>query len=104
MQFPLKVRIGDALIGTSIVQSFYKSIKQERFPREKITELQNNLLMKMIRFACENVPHYKRMFRKLNISPSDIKEKKRPFQTTYSWKKRTEGEHTRFSSKCRDKI
>jgi phenylacetate-CoA ligase len=45
----------------------------EKMKPDAIEELQNKRLKKMLRYAYENVPFYKRKFKEANIKPEDIK-------------------------------
>jgi len=47
--------------------------KTERLSRKELLELQTRELKRIINYTYYNVPYYKRMFRKYNIKPDDIK-------------------------------
>ena len=57
----------------------------EHFDADKIKEWQNKKLSLLVRHSYENVPYYNRIFKKLGIIPTDIKDiedlKKLPFLT-----------------------
>jgi phenylacetate-CoA ligase len=46
---------------------------KEKMKPEAIAELQNKRLKKMVHYAYENVPFYKKKFKEANIEPEDIK-------------------------------
>jgi len=48
--------------------------KSQWYSSQELKELQKEKLKIIIRHAFNNVPYYNRLFRKLNISPSDIKD------------------------------
>ncbi len=57
----------------------------ETAPREKIIEIQNEKIVKQVRYVYNNVPYYKKLMDKQGVSPDDIKSiddiKKLPFLT-----------------------
>ncbi len=59
--------------------------KLETMPRKKIQEMQLKSLKKTVYLVYENVPHYKKKFKELKITPDDIKTledvRKLPFTT-----------------------
>ena len=46
--------------------------KSQWWPREKILELQNERLRKLVKHAYENVPYYRRLFDERSLKPEDI--------------------------------
>jgi len=49
--------------------------KSQYLPKEKLEELQNNRLNRIIQHAYDNVPYYHQLFNKIGIKPSDIQTK-----------------------------
>jgi phenylacetate-CoA ligase len=67
--FPLN----DFLTGTGIIRYYTFLQKTQWWSPEKIRDFQNKKLRLLIKYIYENVPYYHKIFRELNLRPSDIK-------------------------------
>ncbi|MBR1671675.1 MAG: phenylacetate--CoA ligase, partial [Fretibacterium sp.] len=48
----------------------------ERMPREEITKLQDERLLKQVRHAWEHVPYYRKKMEAKGVTPADVKSQK----------------------------
>jgi len=65
----------DFLLGQSISKNFKFLMKSQWWSRDQIDEHQNYNLRKLIKHAYENVPYYSNLFKRLKLTPADIKTK-----------------------------
>jgi len=63
----------DYLRGTSIMKKYEFLMESQWWSREKIEELQNTKLTRLIAHAYDYVPFYRKVFKANNIAPEDIK-------------------------------
>lgn len=70
--FPLQ----DFVKKTKIINTSKSLEESQYWDDETIAEYQLEKLRKLIKFAKENVPYYKKLFTDLNLSPEDFKELK----------------------------
>ena len=66
--------ISDKLRGTSITKKYKLLMESQWWSKEKIEEFQDKKLKRLISYAYENVPYYRRVFKANNITPDDIKK------------------------------
>lgn len=65
----------DFLLGQSISKNLKFLMESQWWTRDQIDEHQNYNLRKLIKHAYENVPYYSDLFKKLKLTPADIKTK-----------------------------
>ena len=65
----------DLLLGQSISKDLRFLMKSQWWKRVEINEYQNTQLQKLLKHSYENVPYYNALFRKLRLTPEDIKTK-----------------------------
>lgn len=63
----------DLLRGTKTMKCLRELEESQWWPREKILELQDQRLRKLVKYAYENVPYYRRIFDERGLKPEDIK-------------------------------
>lgn len=66
----------DLLRGTKTMKYLKKLEETQWWSRDKILELQNEKLKKLIKYAYDNVPCYYRIFRERKLEPNDIQTSK----------------------------
>ena len=65
--------IGDLALGTSVMK-YYRQLKQTQWwPLDKLKEMQNAKLQKLVLHAYTNVPYYNNLFNNLGLLPEDIR-------------------------------
>ena len=69
----LTLPVYDLMRGTSRFQFGRVLDKTQWLPREDIERLQNRNLRFLIRHAYDTVPYYNRLFRKIGLSPGDVR-------------------------------
>lgn len=67
--------LSDILLGQSVAKHLRFLQKSQWWSREQIDEYQNNKLRTLIEHSVSTVPYYSDLFRKLNLTASDIKTK-----------------------------
>jgi phenylacetate-CoA ligase len=63
----------DILRGTHSMKCWRELEASQWWPREQIIELQNQRLKRLVHYAYENVPYYRRIFDRIAAYPEDIK-------------------------------
>lgn len=58
--------------GPKIIKYINQLEESQWWPRNKILELQNERLRKLVRHAYDNVPYYRELFDKRRLNPNDI--------------------------------
>ncbi|MBU1852901.1 MAG: phenylacetate--CoA ligase family protein, partial [Candidatus Omnitrophica bacterium] len=48
--------------------------KSQYYSEEELRRLQNEKLRRMVKHSYENVPYYRRLFKRLSLRPSDFKD------------------------------
>jgi phenylacetate-CoA ligase len=64
--------MGELLNGSNILSNYKLLQQSDWFEREKLNELQNKYLVRLVHHCYENVPYYTDLFNKNNIKPKDI--------------------------------
>ncbi|MFC1968358.1 phenylacetate--CoA ligase family protein [Chloroflexota bacterium] len=64
--------IFDLSMGTKVMKCLKELEESQWWPREKILQLQNQRLRKLIKHVYEYVPYYRRIFEDRTLKPSDI--------------------------------
>ncbi len=59
----------------SISKELHMSLDSQWWTREQIDEYQNRKLRDLVKHAYDNVPYYNELFKKINLTPGDIKTK-----------------------------
>ncbi len=65
----------DIALGLSIRKTLDFLFKSQYWQRQQIDDYQNMKLQKLVRHAYTNVPYYNSLFKKLKLTPEDIKTK-----------------------------
>lgn len=65
--------LSDILLGQSVYKNFKFLQKSQWWTETELKEYQNKKLKALINHAYENVPYYTELFKKLKLTPSDIK-------------------------------
>lgn len=65
----------DFVLGQSISRDLKKMMKSQWWSRDEIDEYQNYNLRKLIRHSFENVTYFNELFKRLKLTPADIKSK-----------------------------
>ena len=65
----------DILRGTKFVSSYRFLMKSQWWDEDKITDLQNEKIRKLINHAYHSVPYYHKLFKENNLKPDDIKDR-----------------------------
>ncbi|MFA5450509.1 MAG: hypothetical protein WC231_00720 [Dehalococcoidales bacterium] len=64
--------LGDLALGTSVMKYYHTLMKTQWWPVEKLQELQNEKLRRLINHAYNNVPYYRELFNNLVLQPGDV--------------------------------
>ncbi|MFW9920453.1 MAG: phenylacetate--CoA ligase family protein [Candidatus Thorarchaeota archaeon] len=65
--------MADKLLRTTIVDSFYSSVGHERLSRQMMKSNQDQLIRRIVKYAYDFTPFYRRIMKKHKITPSDIR-------------------------------
>jgi len=66
-----------SLVGkASVIRHYKKFMETQWWPYDRLVELQVEQLQRLLHFAYEQVPYYKRLFDSLGLKPSDIRDLK----------------------------
>jgi phenylacetate-CoA ligase len=66
---------GDYLQGLSVAREYEFLINSQWWSRSEIDEYQNRQLRMLVEHSVTTVPHYRALFKKLNLKPRDIRTK-----------------------------
>ncbi len=65
----------DLLLDKSVSKNLKFLMESQWWEKEQLEEYQNTKLRKLIKHSYENIPYYKELFSRLNLTPEDIKTK-----------------------------
>ena len=56
---------------------------KECMPREQMRELQGKRLCKLVQYVYHNVPFYRHKMQEMDLTPDDIRQHRRYYQTAF---------------------
>jgi phenylacetate-CoA ligase len=69
------IPLGDRLKGRNLHGAFAEALQTEWLSEDRLRELQNEKLRRLVRHCYENVPYYRRVFTERKLRPEDIRDR-----------------------------
>ncbi len=69
------IPLGDRLKGRNLHGAFAEALQTEWLSEDRLRELQNEKLRRLVRHCYENVPYYRRVFMERKLRPEDIQDR-----------------------------
>lgn len=69
------IPLGDRLKGRNLHGAFAEALQTEWLSEDRLRELQNEKLRRLVRHCYENVPYYRRVFMERKLRPEDIRDR-----------------------------
>jgi phenylacetate-CoA ligase len=66
------IQLYQAATSRRILQNLDELNRNQWLPREEIMELQRNKLHRLLAYACQHVPYYRRQFDRVGFQPADV--------------------------------